>query len=234
MIATRHIGKESNDWETQAVLGLRPDAQPEYGLSAADAERGFDDISDLIARVGQRNAAKALGTTPALLKRVQPGTVLRHISDRLQGAARLFDRLSSKRNSELWELRDMVERDGLRATARRLGLDPSNLRRRVLGRHRCISGSNVSCPKEALPRTTSFGQLLTYERHQSIVSLTVHAQWILLESAKAIEAPVIRGSGISVAIIAKPPPLDKWAAMSFRSQIVPSAKCIFSKPAGSS
>ena len=32
----------------------------------------------------------------------------------------------------LRELRSAVERDGLRATARRSGLDPSNLRRRLL------------------------------------------------------------------------------------------------------
>lgn len=131
MIDTCHIGKESHDWEQQAVLGLKADALPEYGRSAEDAEQVFADLSDLIARVGRRKAAKALGTTPSRLIRMRPSTMPSAIANRLPAARRLFERARGEREQSLRELKAAIERDGLRATARRLGVDPSNLRRKL-------------------------------------------------------------------------------------------------------
>lgn len=132
MIATQHIGKESNDWERQAVLGLS-DAQPDYGIGDADRERLFAGLMALAAKVGIRKAAKAIGETPARIKAFSPENLPRSVSARLPAAIHLFDKLSHDRRSERERLHEAVARDGLRATARRLGVDPSNLRRKLRG-----------------------------------------------------------------------------------------------------
>jgi hypothetical protein len=81
MTGTHHIGKESHDWERQAMLGLNLDSEIAYGVSASDV---------------------------------------------LQSRATLAQK--AKHTKQL-QLREAVELDGLRATARSLGIDPSNLRR---------------------------------------------------------------------------------------------------------
>lgn len=80
----RLMGKESNDWERQAQLGLDEDAQPEYGA------RG--------------------GVNRKQVRRVKQ---------------------QQDRAAELEHLRAMVANDGLRETARKLGVDPSNFRRKI-------------------------------------------------------------------------------------------------------
>lgn len=128
--AVRHIGKESQDWEMQAVLGLDPDAGPEYG-SDFDRNGAFARLTALVGRAGQRKVAKALKTTPGKLARMRAETLPRCVADRLPAAMKLLDRLRGEQDRRLQGLREAVERDGLRATARRLSIDASNLRRKL-------------------------------------------------------------------------------------------------------
>ena len=130
MIAAQHIGKESNDWERQAVLGLN-DAQPDYGIDDADRDKLFAELARLILRVGAAKVAKALGTTPARLKSFSARSLPRSIAGRLSAAVRLFDKLNLDRKNKLDRLREAVAREGLRPVARRLGIDASNLRRKL-------------------------------------------------------------------------------------------------------
>ena len=134
MTAVRHIGKESNDWERQAYVGLSADAQPDYGLSDADRDRLFAELSALVAREGAMKVAKAVGITTARLRSLSATLLPAAIAARLPTALASFDRLSSDRAAELAKLHDARNRDGLRATARRLGIDPSNLRRKLANR----------------------------------------------------------------------------------------------------
>ena len=138
MTETVHIGKESNDWERQAVLGLNPDAQPDYGLSNNDRWRLAERLREFIAQVGMAKAGKALQTTPprlnAILEGVEGSAAKKRwqsIANRLPAAIRRYAKLDHDRNAELTNLRKLIERDGLRATARQLGTDPSNLRKRL-------------------------------------------------------------------------------------------------------
>jgi hypothetical protein len=131
MIAARHIGKESNDWERQAMLGLNLDAQPDYGIGETDRHQLFADLEALVSQVGPGKAAKALSVTTTRLKSLSPEMLPQPIAARLPAAVRLFEKLRVDREADLDRLREAVQRDGLRATARRFGIDASNLRRRL-------------------------------------------------------------------------------------------------------
>lgn len=83
-------------------------------------------------------ASKALRTSPARLNAILTGAkspertkVLQSIAARLPVAIRLYAKLDHDRRAELEGLEKRVAIDGLRATARQLGIDPSNLRRRL-------------------------------------------------------------------------------------------------------
>jgi hypothetical protein len=96
MVATQHIGKEANDWERQAYLGLDKGAQPSYGTTLAN---GLE-----LATSSHHRRVKATCVAAKQVRDNQAG---------------------------LLDLKNAVECDGLRTTARRLAIDPSNLRRRL-------------------------------------------------------------------------------------------------------
>jgi len=138
MTATRHIGKESNDWERQAILGWDAEAQPDYGIGEDDRSKVGEALAVFIADVGLAKAAQMLRTTPAKLKSALPGSGVRiadglfqSIGARLPAALEAHAVYRRDREFERQSLRQTIERDGLRDTARRLGTDPSNLRRRL-------------------------------------------------------------------------------------------------------
>lgn len=134
----RHIGKESNDWETQAVLGFDPDVAPEYGMNAESIDAAVDSLRSLIAKTSTSKAANALGIKQQQLNRMLKGILSNLDRDYLAGCiARIKcanDKIDNKNaiiRAGNIELAQAVQNDGLRATAKRLGLDPSNLRRRI-------------------------------------------------------------------------------------------------------
>lgn len=135
MSGTRHIGKESHDWERQAVLGMNADSEVAYGVSADYlAER----LQAFSLEFGEVKAAKALGISTARLMALASGPpspgaekLALRVASRLPGAVRLCTKLRQGRYIELQGLEEAVKREGLRTTARRLGIDPSNLRRKL-------------------------------------------------------------------------------------------------------
>jgi hypothetical protein len=140
MTATRHIGKESNDWERQAILGWDAEAQPDYGIGEGDRSRLVERLAVFVADVGLAKAATALRTNPARLKPALPGSgvriaerLLQSIAAHLPAALETHATNRNDREAERQVLREAVERDGLRVTARRLRIDPSNLRRKMGG-----------------------------------------------------------------------------------------------------
>ena len=141
MTGTQHIGKESHDWERQAVLGISSDAQLDYGISEGDRVELAERLRKFVAQVGKTKAGKALGTTPTRLHAILDGgkssaitKLLQSVAARLPAAIQLYTKLDHNRLSELDSLRKEVGRVGLRATARRLRIDPSNLRRTLAPR----------------------------------------------------------------------------------------------------
>lgn len=132
---TRHIGKESHDWERQAMLGLCLDSEVAYGVAPDDVA---DKLRSFVAEFGDRKAAKALGISAvSLISLISEeefdgrARLVNQIGLRLPAASKLCVKLRLERYSDLIALRAAVERDGLRATARRLGTDSSNLRRQL-------------------------------------------------------------------------------------------------------
>jgi hypothetical protein len=131
----RHIGKESNDWERQAVLGLAADAELDYGLSDDGKTQLIADCAALAATMGKAEAAKALGISASRLctlldSRSGVNRATAHLlASRLPDALQYYKDLRHARADDLQRLRNSVLMNGLRATARELGLDPSNLRR---------------------------------------------------------------------------------------------------------
>ncbi|RXD03754.1 hypothetical protein EQZ23_15705 [Sphingomonas sp. UV9] len=136
MTETRHIGKESHDWERQAVLGLSLDSEVTYGVLTDDVSEG---VRTCVRQFGERMTARALHISAKQLRAVtsvsparQDIARLQKIALRLPAALRLCEKLSQERQEELSILRIAIDRDGLRETARRLRVDPSNLRRTLV------------------------------------------------------------------------------------------------------
>jgi len=133
----RHIGKESNEWERQAMLGLDAEADPDYGLSDDSHAQLTRDLTALVAAMGKVGAADALRITPNRLSTLLNGganvdcATAQTLAARVPVAMQLCENLSKERQQELQRLRELVQLNGLRPTARRLGIDPSNLRRKI-------------------------------------------------------------------------------------------------------
>lgn len=138
MTATHHIGKESHDWERQAMIGLSADSEIEYGVADADRAAVAAKLRTFIAECGERKAATALGISAMKLrtlcsdaKGLGDGRTTRVIAAKLPAATALLERLRHDLHAETRQLSESVSREGLRAVARRLGIDPSNLRRKL-------------------------------------------------------------------------------------------------------
>jgi hypothetical protein len=135
--AVQHIGKEANDWERQAVLGLDADALPAYGVGAAHPDIILRDLRPMIGRWGLAACARAFGVSAATLRSVINGSertterTLHLIAARLPNAKGLFERVGNERRAETERLRAVIQQVGLRSAARALSTDPSNLRRRL-------------------------------------------------------------------------------------------------------
>jgi DNA polymerase family B len=134
----RNIGKESNDWETQAVLGFDPEATPDYGMNAESIDALVLSLRSLITKTSLNKTALTLELKPAQLRRMINGkhtkadrAWLAKCSVVLDKANSDFETASSNHNSEIRSLEQMVQNIGLRPTAKLIGVDPSNLRRKL-------------------------------------------------------------------------------------------------------
>ncbi len=143
----RHIGKESNDWERQAILGYDAEAAPDYGLADKDRARLISNLAALVRSMGRSGAARALGISEGRLRTLSSGGVdvncaeAQTLAARVTFAMRQNKELREGREADLQRLREGVQLSGLREIARQLGIDPSNLRRRLRANER-HSGAN--------------------------------------------------------------------------------------------
>jgi hypothetical protein len=131
MTFARHIGKESNDWERQAALGLSADAQPDYGLDDAERARLLAELGKLVAREGAPDVARALGMSATRLRSLSLPRISHGLAERLPDVSRQFDEARDRGEAQLDSWRKAIAREGLRSFARRMGLDPSNLCRKL-------------------------------------------------------------------------------------------------------
>lgn len=133
----RHIGKEANELERQQMLGADGKLDPDYGLAADSLERLKCDLGYLADTLGKTGTAQALRINPRRLHAIAAGRVsldqvtARRLSSRLPLALARAELLCVEREKELRHLLQMVQEDGLRRAAVKLGYDPSNLRRKI-------------------------------------------------------------------------------------------------------
>lgn len=135
LISCQYIGKESNNWERQAILGFDPEAAPDYGISSDEIAKMPDRLAALSKSMGSRDLAQRLRISPPILMQIKsargnwqnaaskiaPSTILR-----LESEERL---ITDQKRLRLEETRKLVKTEGLRQVARTFGVDPSNLRR---------------------------------------------------------------------------------------------------------
>jgi hypothetical protein len=132
-----NIGKESNDWEAQAILGHDPDAAPDYGLSQNDHLELVARLCVLVESLGARKLAAALHISTAKLRSIlangslsDPDNV-HSLASRLPVAFIKWESQKREREIKAQRLHELVGEMGLRRTARKIGVDPSNLRRSI-------------------------------------------------------------------------------------------------------
>ncbi len=133
MASVLHIGKEAHDWERQAMIGLDADSEIAYGVSTASLS---EKLRDFIGQFGETKAAKSLTISRAQLVSLTSESQFQgsvklaaSVAMRLPVARNQCAKFHREQTSELARVRMAVERDGLRETARQLGIDHSNLRR---------------------------------------------------------------------------------------------------------
>lgn len=138
MTATHHIGKESHDWERQAVIGLNLESEIEYGVADSDHGELCERLREFMAECGEHKAAAMLGISVGQLKAVAVipnvganDAITRKVAAQLPSALALQSKLRHDSYAELQQLSDAIERYGLREMARRMGIDASNLRRKL-------------------------------------------------------------------------------------------------------
>ncbi|MCP9223807.1 hypothetical protein MKP08_13750 [Erythrobacter sp. LQ02-29] len=132
-----HIGKEANELDKQQMLGVDSELNPDYGLAADGIKQLKSDLAELSKILGNSGAAKALRLTPRRLRAIQSGDVIlndatvRSLFRRIHTAKPKAELVCADRQRELLCLSQMVRRLGLRGAARELGVDASNLRRKL-------------------------------------------------------------------------------------------------------
>jgi hypothetical protein len=133
----RHIGKEANEFERQAMVGADCELDPDYGLAADSLAQMRGELAALATAMGSARAAKALRISARKLASIISGdtnpneAIKIALSARLQTAHEQAEILCAERERELQHLRQLVHAAGWRRAARQLGVDPSNLRRKL-------------------------------------------------------------------------------------------------------
>ncbi len=136
----RLIGKEGNEWERKAILGFDAAAQPDYGLADGDVVQIVRDVAAVANGLGKLAAAKVLKITLSRLnailaeQAVADQMLVQALAARLPAALKHVETVQKASQQGLQCEAELVQMHGLRGAARLLGVDPSNLRRRIRAR----------------------------------------------------------------------------------------------------
>lgn len=127
-----YIGKEADRWEEDFLIGLSYEPMTKFGRHPNIAVQLYTDIRMAVRIHGAKPVADATGLTRSLVDKICGGTFVRtkvphdKILSALQRLA--FDRSRRDREErarfEVWE-RTIEREGGVRAAARKLGVDPS-------------------------------------------------------------------------------------------------------------
>ena len=135
MSGARYIGKESNDWEAQAVLGFDPHAAPSYGISACELATFPERLAHLSKIQGTKTVAERLRLPRSAFAQIKLAkgdweNASYKISPILLSQLEMeVSSIIAVRQSELDELTKVVDLEGWRNMTIKLERDPSNSRR---------------------------------------------------------------------------------------------------------
>ncbi len=135
----RHIGKEANALDLQEAIGPESELDPDYGFGDDSLTRLRHQLIDMAETMGKDETAKVLRIPPRRLRSILSGNLLSNdeatrIAAKLPLAMTIVEKISADRDRELQHLHLLVQLHGLRGAARHLGVDPSNLRRKLARR----------------------------------------------------------------------------------------------------
>lgn len=134
----QHIGKEANKWEEQSILGLNAEEQIKYGISKEQKEEQLKTVLKAIKTYGAKPMAGIAKLSPSHVSRIQQGN--RSPSDmviqKLYFAAKILEKHGLEKQKMLIKIQnEMKKRDTpLRALAKELGMDASNLSKVLKGK----------------------------------------------------------------------------------------------------
>jgi hypothetical protein len=135
--AVQFIGKEADRWEEEHIIGNRlGETAIAYGVDPLASARIYDALRTGIAAVGKTKVAAATGIARTTLNKIERGEGATTAVP-LGRVHRALEKLMADRSATERErlrqratLIEMVSREGgIRAAARKLGVDASNLRR---------------------------------------------------------------------------------------------------------
>lgn len=146
-----YIGKEADRWEEDFLIGLGFEPMTKFGRRPADAASLYTDIRTAVRIHGAKPVADATGLARGTIATIVGGAFVRtkvpheRISAGLQRLALERSRRDRNRRARLeaWEGTINAE-GGIRAAARRLGLDPSNLAK-AISRYRDETAGRDDC-----------------------------------------------------------------------------------------
>jgi hypothetical protein len=139
-LRVEYIGKESNRWEEQYYLGLDEGADIAYGANPGVPSVHVTELKPLVAEFGERVVAKQICVSRNTLRRILGGSSQspsRRLLRQISGAVRVLSVERTDRLAASGRLREFAQEEarkiGLAELARRLGSDPSNLRKAING-----------------------------------------------------------------------------------------------------
>jgi transcriptional regulator with XRE-family HTH domain len=135
-----YIGKESNRWEEQYYLGLDEGPDIPYGPNPNAPSTHAAELKSLVGKFGERVVATQINVSRNTLRRILSGgnrSPSRRMLRQLAAAAHALKTEASERQTTSIRLREFAEAEarkiGVGELARRLGADPSNLRKAING-----------------------------------------------------------------------------------------------------
>ena len=123
------------------MLGADSELDPDYGLAFDAIKQLRSDMASVAVILGNAEAAKSLGIETRRLQAMMAGNgtfddaTLRRLFARLPAAQAKSELMCTEKRRELQRLNHLVQKLGLREAARQLGIDASNLRRKLKARY---------------------------------------------------------------------------------------------------
>jgi transposase-like protein len=140
VVRVEFIGKESNRWEEQYYLGLDEGADIPYGPNPEAPSTHAAELKSLVEEFGERAVTRQINVSRNTLRRILSGgnrSPSRRMLRQIAAATHALSADATDRRAASARLREFAQaeaqRIGIAELARRLGVDPSNLRKAING-----------------------------------------------------------------------------------------------------